>query len=369
MRFSLALSLSPTRAIAIQPGHSARDTIQMQLIEIADLEPPVGQNWPALAAQLARWGRQTGASDVAIVAEPPLAFSKMLQVPPLGRKDLRLFLRRNASRFFIAAGEHVVADAQTLDRGFRRRPVRAIAAWMDQATLDAIESACREAGVGLQVMTPLAIALGTDSAEAGSVPDAGAPVPVERATAAALAVLSLPEDAPVLLPPAADERYARPGRFRSRALTWLAVALGVTALASHLAWMRHARGELVAERKELRATVDTVLRQRQALDATREMSRQMQLAAVEHAGRTGILLEVARALPDSAYLVSLSVDRDGVRLTGFARSAASLVTTLDRSTSLANVALVSSVRLTDAAGLERFDLTARLEGAGAEGPR
>jgi Tfp pilus assembly protein PilN len=71
--------------------------------------------------------------------------------------------------------------------------------------------------------------------------------------------------------------------------------------------------------------------------------------------------EVARALPDDAWLFRLRWDGQQIELSGFSRDSTSLASLIEASPLLANVAFAAPVVIDPAVGRERFILTAKIE--------
>jgi Tfp pilus assembly protein PilN len=74
-----------------------------------------------------------------------------------------------------------------------------------------------------------------------------------------------------------------------------------------------------------------------------------------------VLAALAQALPDSAYLVSLSTSGSKIQLTGLAVSAHAVVAPLEASPAFTDVALSAASRRDPAVRRERFELSASVD--------
>jgi Tfp pilus assembly protein PilN len=75
---------------------------------------------------------------------------------------------------------------------------------------------------------------------------------------------------------------------------------------------------------------------------------------------TPTLASLAQALPDSAYLLSMTAEGIELRLAGLAASASTIVPALEASPFLNNVSLTVARRAQGAMDSERFDVAALL---------
>ena len=121
------------------------------------------------------------------------------------------------------------------------------------------------------------------------------------------------------------------------------------ALEQQLAERRANAGE-VAEAFELKQTAEGIRQRIEAIAAVQARLPQW----------TPALAGLAEALPDSAYLVSLTADGIQLRLAGLATSASSVVPALQASPLFQDVALTSALQREGTEEVERFDLALAL---------
>lgn len=177
---------------------------------------------------------------------------------------------------------------------------------------------------------------------------------------AAFGATVMREEVPQLLP-AGPRQERRRGELRRLAAISAAAALlfGATAALQHwgerrelnavLAERRANAGE-VAEAFELKQTAEGIRQRIEAIAAVQARLPQW----------TPALAGLAEALPDSAYLVSLTADGIQLRLAGLATSASSVVPALQASPLFQDVALTSALQREGTEEVERFDLALAL---------
>jgi Tfp pilus assembly protein PilN len=131
--------------------------------------------------------------------------------------------------------------------------------------------------------------------------------------------------------------------------------------ATHL-WTLHRRlNQVEASRKALAPSLAPAMAERKSVDAARTTLEALARVERESPRWTRVLAALAQALPDSAYLVSLSTSGSKIQLTGLAASARAVVAPLEASPAFADVALSAASRRDPAARRERFELSASVD--------
>jgi len=184
---------------------------------------------------------------------------------------------------------------------------------------------------------------------------------LEPAAVAAYGATLMPEGATVLF--TAGPRRARRLRIHLRVAALSAAALlmlGVAA-ALYLSGLRREFDAVAAERRAIAAEVADAMELRQTAEAIRVRLEAVSRIEKNTLAWTPALAALADALPDSAYLLSLSADGVQLRLAGVASSASAVVPALEASPLLREVSLTAA-RQSDRTGeAESFDLALALE--------
>jgi len=184
---------------------------------------------------------------------------------------------------------------------------------------------------------------------------------LEPDAVAALGAALVPERAPLLLTDAA--RRVRRRRIRSRiamlgtaAALLLAVSAGLYRLdlARELRQVTTARGAMAQE-------VSAALELRRSVTGVQERLKAFAEAEQAEIDWTPALAALAQALPDSAYLLSLTADGIEIRLAGVANAASSVVPALEASPLLGKVSLTAARRADGGVDAERFDVALFLD--------
>ncbi|UCF18642.1 MAG: PilN domain-containing protein [Gemmatimonadota bacterium] len=200
------------------------------------------------------------------------------------------------------------------------------------------------------------------SRETGEEPlEAAALSEFEPAALAAYGAALVPDSAPLLLSERA--RRVRQGRLNRRVAGLAAAAVVAIATAGGLRLWGLGRefDAVAAERRAHALEVSQALQMRQTAEAIRV--RLESIASVEQSTLlwTPAVAALAEALPDSAYLVSLSAEGMQLRLTGVASSASAIVPALEASPLLREVSLTSARRADGSGEGESFDLALAIE--------
>lgn len=191
---------------------------------------------------------------------------------------------------------------------------------------------------------------------------------LEPAAMVAYGAVLVPEGTPLLLTDTIRRARARMNRIRLTSLVAAATALLALAANLHLVNLRREFESVAAERRDIAAPVARALELRRSVETVR--SRLAAVAEVESATVTWVpaFAALALALPDSAYLVSMSTDGIDVRLAGIANAAAAVIPALEASPFLSNVSLTVARRNETGGGAERFDVALTLEPGAGRGP-
>lgn len=218
-------------------------------------------------------------------------------LPPLGRDDLAAHVRLRSRRYFLQNGVPLVTDAApVLVRG--------------RATRDSLIAA---------VEAPLVEAIASGLAGAGLTCDSIAPA----------------EFALQLLPDALRETHRQQGKRMQR---WLWSACAASLLAAVGSWLLtplwHAR-TAGREMDRIRPVIRSALAVRADLDAATEALDLVAAAQAKRSHHARLLADLARTLPDSAFLAAIRLDRRGGTLSGYAPRASRVLTALERRTVVA----------------------------------
>jgi general secretion pathway protein L len=151
-------------------------------------------------------------------------------------------------------------------------------------------------------------------------------------------------------------------RRRSATLRWrllfLALAGSLALSAVSLAIWRHETALRSLEEKVTAArTIAKASRQkRDELEAAGAQTAALQNFRAARPATVDTIEELTRLLPDSASLTDLKIDGDAVDLSGFAKSAASIIPILERSNMFKDAVLTAPVTFDTAESKERFSL-------------
>lgn len=191
---------------------------------------------------------------------------------------------------------------------------------------------------------------------------------LEPGALAAFGATQVSEDQPVLASPARRRLRERTLRRRAVALWSMALLLVGMAAHLHLTGLRRELAAVVAQRDAHATEVSTAFEQQWLAGALRERLEALQRQQVTLPQWTPVLAALARALPDSAYLLSVTVDSSGLRVEGVAPGAAEAVRALQASPELSGVELLAAFRQDGVDAMERFDLLVAHHPAPGYGP-
>jgi hypothetical protein len=235
--------------------------------------------------------------------ETPLVQIRTLEhLPPVRGPALKALVAQQAGRFFRKNGKPLITDAAWMQRE-RGREAVAQAAAVEEPWIEAIAAGARAAGLLLEEIHP----------EQGGV------------TLRELSLVSPGE-------------RARQRRVELLALRRLAIAAGllwVIAAAAFAIRVQRAHGQVERRLGALKAPLEAVAAARRELaDATRMVETIEE--AERNRGRMLLsLAAITKALPDSSYLTSLTLDEHEGTISGLARQAAGVVAALERDATIA----------------------------------
>jgi hypothetical protein len=241
-----------------------------------------------LAAEAPRNGKRVR-MNVALEA-PIVQVRTLADLPPVKPEDLVTLVAAQANRFFRKNGAPLVTDA--VWAGPKDTPV-AQAAAAEEPWLEAIAAGARTAGIALDVIAP------ADAPDLSLLPNG---VRAERRWVERLVL----------------RRWAV-----AAAGAW--ALLGGLYLGRLIVGLNHTKREL-ARLQRPAAAVSTARRELRDASA---LIQALNSAAAERTSVAARLARISSALPDSAFLTSLTLDVDGSGvLTGLARRAADVVARL-----------------------------------------
>lgn len=371
-------------------------------------------DWPDLCQALAElreeWGPDSGALWIALL--PPLVQVRRIELPPLREAEARSVLARDATRYFLGAADTQVVGVASIGRA-RGSPAPIIAAAAPAGLIDAILdaatrsdwevasvasahwawlSAAKEAAPGLRDGAGYVFAEHTQCAELLCIED-GELVRVRRLpssergraarrelTAGAghiheMAALEVPAlaagfaprvRAPQILP----DRLHQARRREARRVTYRRLAAAVALLAGAAAvelWGTQRELDAVLERRQaLRAQVDRVMAEREAILAVNDRLRTLAELESTAPAWSALIAALAERLPRDAYLTAFRSRADSVVLQGVASRAVGVFEAVQKAPGVAGVRAEAPIRqeLRDGGtAVERFVLAARWSSA------
>jgi Tfp pilus assembly protein PilN len=253
-----------------------------------------------LPARLRTW-------PVQVRLAPPLVQLRTLDgIPPVRQAALRPLLAQQVDRYFRRAGQPLVVDARWIGpKRQARTRVRAAAA--QEALVTAVITGLEAAGLRV----------------------------------AAVGVAGANEDVGLdLLPPGERLRRTRRRRATTRHLAVVAAAAWAVAVGASLADLYRERRALAREQAALAGPLAALRTAQGEVDAARDMVAAIEATSEAQAAFSIRLAAVARSLPDSAFLTSLTLNEAGRgSITGVARRAAQVVATLEADRSIGQARL------------------------------
>ena len=299
----LGLAIEPGRISAVVPG-SGKPRWAAEATWADD------DHLAALIADLAAERPAGSKRAVVVLAEPVARLKQVRGLPAMSRRDLQAHVRLHSRRYFLQNGIPLVTDAAAVARPDRL----ALLAAAPVPTIDAISRGLEAAGLACDGIHPAAgLDPGTDS-------------PFALANAAARM-----RRAPLSLLP----ESTRLGRMRQRRrslVRWavLAIVSLFAALTSTTVAASRRTAAAAGELSRIEAPLLAALQVRRDLDSATAALNAISGAHAERRERSLFLARLAATLPDSAFLVTLSLDSAGGTLSGYAPNAAGVLALLER---------------------------------------
>lgn len=178
---------------------------------------------------------------------------------------------------------------------------------------------------------------------------------------AAFGITAMPGSMPYLQPAALVQKEQRAERRCFRSLVVAAVVILSLAAATHLFGVRRELNSVVQERGAIAPQVAKALELRNAAQTVRARLGTMTQLDQNSVRWAPALASLAQALPNSAYLVSLTADGLQVRLAGVATSASGVVPALQASPLFRDVTLTNTRQQDATNDGQLFDLTLALQ--------
>jgi Tfp pilus assembly protein PilN len=173
---------------------------------------------------------------------------------------------------------------------------------------------------------------------------------------------------PLLVTDALRDARRRGAMKRTASLYAVAAIMLVAGAAAHLWSLERRLHHVEASRQVLSASLAPAMAARKSVDAARTTLDALARVQRESPRWTHVLAALAGALPDSAYLLSLSANGTKVQLTGLAVSAHAVVAPLEASPAFADVALSAASRPDPSVRRERFELSASVDTEATSAP-
>jgi general secretion pathway protein L len=289
------------------------------------LAPETKQEAASLA-EIQRAIRKEWARFDILVPEEFIA-RRQMKVPLAAKDNLRETLNVELDRFTRFEHTQVYFDHTVIETNHESGTVTLALAIVERAVVDEPATALRNAG-----LRPSGALLWREGAKS---PDA--------------TFFSLPTGP-----------SARMVRMTTAALVVLVLALDVAAAYIPLGLKIDALGDLQARLEIIKPKVETALELERTLMELR--TREGYLIALKNQtpSMSEVVGELARTLPDSAWLERLQVGDGRVQLEGFAGASAELIATLDGSPLLSDVRFAWPIAADATANADRFDISARL---------
>ncbi|HEX2211265.1 MAG TPA: PilN domain-containing protein, partial [Longimicrobium sp.] len=172
------------------------------------------------------------------------------------------------------------------------------------------------------------------------------------------------DSAPALLPDSLSRDRAKAARRRTIALAAAASVLLLIAGVAYLTGLRREVDAVRARRAEIAPDVGKALEARSGVTELRERLRVLSALEAQAPAWTERMASLARALPDSAWLRTLTADSGGLRMGGVARSVSTVIPALEASPRFDRVGLAAPIRWEAGDTGERFEISASIQSGG-----
>jgi Tfp pilus assembly protein PilN len=207
--------------------------------------------------------------------------------------------------------------------------------------------------------------LADTDAEVSSIPIPPAMEQLDPAALAAFGAALAGGRSPLLVTDALRDARRRRATRRTASL-YAVAALMLSAGAATQLWSLERRlHDVEASRRALSPSLAPAMAARKQVDAARSTLAALARVERESPRWTRVLAALAGALPDSAYLLSLSTNGAKLQLTGLAVSAHAVVAPLEASPAFTDVALAAASRPDPTVQRERFELSASVDTSAA----
>ena len=183
----------------------------------------------------------------------------------------------------------------------------------------------------------------------------------------AVDVAEEPAEGAGLLPAELRRRADRLARTIAGALGALALALAIVAVAAPLARDARTARDLEREIAALRPAVERALELENAVEALRGSAASVVRAKTDASSVVATLEALSRALPDDTWLAQFNMRGGEVEIQGASASASALVGAIERAPEFAAVRFRTPITREPITGIERFQFTIELSGAGGAG--
>jgi general secretion pathway protein L len=288
---------------------------------------PANDQEAASLAEIRRAIRKQGARFDLLVPEESIARRRM-KVPLAAKNDLRDALKLELDRFTRFEHADVYLDHSVVETDHEARTITIDVAIVPRAVVDGLVTALR--GAGLKASGAHLWREGTKFPEATFFSLNTGP-------------------------------SAKTVRMVTHALIVLVMALDVAAAYVPL-WLKiDTLNDLQARIETIRPKVERALQLEHALTELRSKDAYLINLKNQAPSMSEVLGDVARVLPESAWLEQLQVREGRIQLEGFAGAPAELGATLDASPILSDVRFEWPVTADASANADRFDISARLE--------
>lgn len=414
-RLTVGISLDTDRLVAFLPGaHGGRAGASRPRLWVRALAASSENlGWTDLATALAELmivaGTKRGRLYVAL--EPPLGLVRSVDLRGVSEEEARHIVRRDPSRFFPSRQATLAVELRRPP--WSRGQFLAVAA--AESLVESIGEAARTTGWSLGGVVPAqlawAAALGNErplgeqeivvrvadhveviGIRAGMIrtirrvaieetEDDAAPAIRARLAQLGIAltsdarVLASPSEARALaatfasrtpgpsLFPEVERAAAKRSRRRGMVARFTAAAgFLVVAAKLELSGLERERAHIAAERARLRPVVEQSIALRESLAVSTAQLAALRGDALAASHWSSLIVALADTLPDDAFLVALSGDRDSIHIEGRAAHAAPVFDALASMTLLTDVRADGPIRqdVHDDATSEHFTLVARL---------
>jgi Tfp pilus assembly protein PilN len=325
LHFLVTVKDDPKRVVIVE-RHNARPSRSFAL-------PPENKPEADALAQIQRAIRKQGARLDLLVPEESIARRRM-KVPLTATGNLRETLKAELDRFTRFEHTEVYFDHSVVETDPDAKTVTLDAAIVPRAAVDETVNTLRAVG-----LKPSGAHLWRDSAKA---PEA--------------TFFSVPTG-----------RSAKSVRAITIALVALAVGLDIAAAYVPL-WLKiDALSDLQARIEIIKPKIEHALQLERTLSDLRTKDGYLVGLKNQTPSVSEVVAELARALPESAWLEQLQVGEGRVQLEGFTAAPSELIAPLEQSPMLSDVRFEWPVTVDAAANADRFDISARLQVPGKTG--